>query len=192
MGFGQLTSSARPLAGSPAGASRKQGRQAAVIRTDLGDSLSPSGHAPESARIGWALARSEAVRGRPSERHRNPCFAGSSRAATITEFVGTDRPGRTRTAQAADTFRQCDERFDSCWWSCYHRSRSSPMGCRLTVGRLTLDQVVGVRIPAAQPQQAPPVRPAAFAFRAPVNPRPASRGSTVGTRLCRRLPDRSN
>jgi hypothetical protein len=30
-----------------------------------------------------------------------------------------------------------------------------PLGCRLTVGRLTLDQVVGVRIPAPQPTEKP-------------------------------------
>jgi hypothetical protein len=32
-----------------------------------------------------------------------------------------------------------------------------PLGCRLTVGRLTLDQVVGVRIPAPQPRPKPQI-----------------------------------
>ena len=46
------------------------------------------------------------------------------------------------------------------------------MGCRLTVGRLTLDQVVGVRIPAAQPSNTAGYPPAVFSFSACTTTRP--------------------
>ena len=83
-------------------------------------------------------------------------------AKAIRQFMWSARAGGKRRSVPWSRSRigATDTRaaFDIALEACYDRSRSS-MGCRLTVGRLTLDQVVGVRIPAPQPTKNGLVRP---------------------------------